>query len=242
MKNACCRKLSTRSLIIRARRGQASTAASTGQRRALRSLADALKGKQGRFRQNLLGKRVDYSGRSVIVVGPKLKLHQCGLPKKMALELFKPFIINKLIEKEHAHNVRTAGRMVDAEAEEAYEILDEIIETPLCAPEPRSDSPSPFDPGFPAGSHRRQGHPSPSDGVFRFQCRLRRRPDGGPCAAHRRSPHECANIMLSSKNLLKPASGEPIVSATLDMVLGAYYLTHIKTEGKGEGKAFGIYG
>ena len=110
-----------------ARRGQASTAAATGQRRALRSLADALKGKQGRFRQNLLGKRVDYSGRSVIVVGPKLKLYQCGLPKKMALELFKPFIINKLIEKEFAHNVRTAGRMVDSETEEAYEILDEII-------------------------------------------------------------------------------------------------------------------
>ena len=111
-----------------ARRGQTSVAASTGQRGALRSLADMLKGKQGRFRQNLLGKRVDYSGRSVIVVGPKLKLHQCGLPKKMALELFKPFIINKLIEKEYAHNVRSAGKMVEFETEEAYEILDEIIE------------------------------------------------------------------------------------------------------------------
>ncbi|MDP1620284.1 MAG: DNA-directed RNA polymerase subunit beta', partial [bacterium] len=110
-----------------ARRGQVSVTASTGQRRALRSLADTLKGKQGRFRQNLLGKRVDYSGRSVIVVGPKLKLHQCGLPKKMALELFKPFIINKLIERELAYNVRSAGKMVEGESEEAYEILDEII-------------------------------------------------------------------------------------------------------------------
>ncbi len=110
-----------------ARRGQVSVTASTGQRRALRSLADTLKGKQGRFRQNLLGKRVDYSGRSVIVVGPKLKLHQCGLPKKMALELFKPFIINKLIERELAYNVRNAGKMVEMESEESYEILDEII-------------------------------------------------------------------------------------------------------------------
>src|SRR5512135_1114252 len=110
-----------------ARRGQVSVTASTGQRRALRSLADTLKGKQGRFRQNLLGKRVDYSGRSVIVVGPKLKLHQCGIPKKMALELFKPFIINKLIERELAYNVRNAGKMVEAESEKSYEILDEII-------------------------------------------------------------------------------------------------------------------
>ncbi len=100
-----------------ARRSQVSVAASTGQRRPLRSLADTLKGKQGRFRQNLLGKRVDYSGRSVIVVGPKLKLHQCGLPKKMAMELFKPFIINKLIERELAYNVRSAGKMVEGESE-----------------------------------------------------------------------------------------------------------------------------
>jgi len=109
------------------RRNQTQVAASTGQRRPLKSVADMLKGKQGRFRQNLLGKRVDYSGRSVIVVGPELSLDQCGIPKKMALELFKPFIINKLIEKEYAHNVRIAGRMVDGEAEEAYEMLDEII-------------------------------------------------------------------------------------------------------------------
>ena len=222
-----------------ARRGQASTAASTGQRRALRSLADALKGKQGRFRQNLLGKRVDYSGRSVIVVGPQLKLHQCGLPKKMALELFKPFIINKLIEKEHAHNVRTAGRMVDAGAEEAYEILDEIIEHHYVllnrAPTLHRLSIQAFQPVLIEGKAIRL-HPMVCSA---FNADF----DGDQMAVHvpltDQARYECANIMLSSKNLLKPASGEPIVTATLDMVLGAYYLTHIKSEGKGLGKAFG---
>ncbi len=222
-----------------ARRGQASTAASTGQRRALRSLADALKGKQGRFRQNLLGKRVDYSGRSVIVVGPKLKLHQCGLPKKMALELFKPFIINKLIEKEFAHNVRTAGRMVDAETEEAYEILDEIIEHHYVllnrAPTLHRLSIQAFQPVLIEGKAIRL-HPMVCSA---FNADF----DGDQMAVHvpltDQARHESATIMLSSKNLLKPASGEPIVSATLDMVLGVYYLTHIKAEGKGKGKAFG---
>ncbi len=222
-----------------ARRGQASTAASTGQRRPLRSLADALKGKQGRFRQNLLGKRVDYSGRSVIVVGPKLKLYQCGLPKKMALELFKPFIINKLIEKEHAHNVRTAGRMVDAESEEAYEILDEIIPSHYVllnrAPTLHRLSIQAFQPVLIEGKAIRL-HPMVCSA---FNADF----DGDQMAVHvpltAESRNECATIMLSSKNLLKPASGEPIVSATLDMVLGVYYLTHIKTGTKGEGKAFG---
>ncbi len=222
-----------------ARRGQASTAASTGQRRALRSLADALKGKQGRFRQNLLGKRVDYSGRSVIVVGPKLKLHQCGLPKKMALELFKPFIINKLIEKEFAHNVRTAGRMVDAETEEAYEILDEIIEHHYVllnrAPTLHRLSIQAFQPVLIEGKAIRL-HPMVCEA---FNADF----DGDQMAVHvpltDQARHESATIMLSSKNLLKPASGEPIVSARLDMVLGAYYLTHIKPSGKGMGKVFG---
>ena len=222
-----------------ARRGQASAAASTGQRRALRSLADALKGKQGRFRQNLLGKRVDYSGRSVIVVGPKLKLHQCGLPKKMALELFKPFIINKLIEKELAHNVRTAGRMVDAETEEAYEILDEIIEYHYVllnrAPTLHRLSIQAFQPVLIEGKAIRL-HPMV---CAAFNADF----DGDQMAVHvpltDQAREESATIMLSSKNLLKPASGEPIVTATLDMVLGVYYLTHIKAEGKGKGKAFG---
>lgn len=221
-----------------ARRGQASTAASTGQRRALRSLADALKGKQGRFRQNLLGKRVDYSGRSVIVVGPKLKLHQCGLPKKMALELFKPFIIQKLIEKEFAHNVRTAGRMVDAETEEAYEILDEIIERHYVllnrAPTLHRLSIQAFQPVLIEGKAIRL-HPMVCSA---FNADF----DGDQMAVHvpltDQAREESANIMLSSKNLLKPASGEPIVSATLDMVLGAYYLTHVKAGAKGEGKMF----
>ncbi len=224
-----------------ARRGQASTAASTGQRRPLRSLADALKGKQGRFRQNLLGKRVDYSGRSVIVVGPTLKLHQCGLPKKMALELFKPFIINKLIEKEFAHNVRTAGRMVDAETEEAYEILDQIIEHHYVllnrAPTLHRLSIQAFQPVLIEGKAIRL-HPMVCSA---FNADF----DGDQMAVHvpltDQARYESANIMLSSKNLLKPASGEPIVSATLDMVLGMYYITHIKPEGvgKGRGKIFG---
>lgn len=222
-----------------ARRGQASTAASTGQRRSLRSLADALKGKQGRFRQNLLGKRVDYSGRSVIVVGPSLKLHQCGLPKKMALELFKPFIINKLIAKEFAHNVRTAGRMVDAETEEAYEILDEIIEHHYVllnrAPTLHRLSIQAFQPVLIEGKAIRL-HPMVCSA---FNADF----DGDQMAVHvpltDQARAESANIMLSSKNLLKPASGEPIVAATLDMVLGVYYLTHIKAGSKGEGKAFG---
>ncbi len=222
-----------------ARRGQASTAASTGQRRPLRSLADALKGKQGRFRQNLLGKRVDYSGRSVIVVGPQLKLYQAGLPKRMALELFKPFIIHKMIEKEYAHNVRTAGRMVDAEAEEAYEILDEIIERHYVllnrAPTLHRLSIQAFRPVLIEGKAI-QLHPlvcSAFNADF----------DGDQMAVHvpltDEARLESANLMLSSKNLLKPASGEPVVSPTLDMVLGIYYLTHIRKGAKGEGRVLG---
>jgi len=220
------------------RRGQASVAASTGQRRALRSLADVLKGKQGRFRQNLLGKRVDYSGRSVIVVGPKLKLHQAGLPKKMALELFKPFIINKLIEKEYAHNVRTAGRMVDAEAEEAYEILDEIIPHHYVllnrAPTLHRLSIQAFQPVLIEGKAI-QIHPMV---CAAFNADF----DGDQMAVHvpltDQARKESAELMLASRNLLKPASGEPIATPTLDMVLGIYYLTHIKAGAKGEGRAF----
>jgi len=221
-----------------ARKGQASVAASTGQRRSLRSLADALKGKQGRFRQNLLGKRVDYSGRSVIVVGPQLKLHQCGLPKKMALELFKPFIINKLIEKEYAHNVRTAGRMVDAEAEEAYEILDEIIEHHYVllnrAPTLHRLSIQAFQPVLIEGKAI-QVHPMV---CAAFNADF----DGDQMAVHvpltDQAREESRNVMLSAKNLLKPASGEPIAVPSQDIVLGAYYMTHMKDGMKGEGKAF----
>ena len=221
-----------------ARRSQVSVAASTGQRRALRSLADTLKGKQGRFRQNLLGKRVDYSGRSVIVVGPKLKLNQCGLPKKMALELFKPFIINKLIEKELAYNVRTAGKMVDGEAEEAYEILDEIISHHYVllnrAPTLHRLSIQAFHPILIEGKAI-QVHPMVCSA---FNADF----DGDQMAVHvpltDKARWESENLMLSSQNLLKPASGEPITTPTLDMVLGCYYLTHIVAGSKGEGKSF----
>jgi DNA-directed RNA polymerase subunit beta' len=221
-----------------ARRGQTSVAASTGQRRALRSLADMLKGKQGRFRQNLLGKRVDYSGRSVIVVGPQLKLHQCGIPKKMALELFKPFIINKLIEKEYAHNVRSAGKMVEFETEEAYEILDEIIEHHFVllnrAPTLHRLSIQAFQPVLIEGKAI-QIHPMV---CAAFNADF----DGDQMAVHvpltNEARKEAGNIMLSSKNLLKPASGEPITIPSQDMVLGCYYMTHTKKGLKGEGKLF----
>jgi len=210
------------------RRSHASIAASTGQKRPLRSLADSLKGKQGRFRQNLLGKRVDYSGRSVIVVGPQLKLHQVGLPKKMALELFKPFIINNLITKEYAHNVRMAGRMVDTEAEEAYEILDNIIKKHYVllnrAPTLHRLSIQAFQPVLIEGKAI-QVHPMV---CAAFNADF----DGDQMAVHvpltDKAREESANLMLSSKNLLKPASGEPITTPTLDIVLGIYYLTHIK--------------
>lgn len=221
-----------------ARRGQVSVTASTGQRRALRSLADTLKGKQGRFRQNLLGKRVDYSGRSVIVVGPKLKLHQCGLPKKMALELFKPFIINKLIERELAYNVRNAGKMVEAESEESYEILDEIISHHYVmlnrAPTLHRLSIQAFQPVLIEGKAI-QIHPMVCSA---FNADF----DGDQMAVHvpltDKAREEASNLMLSVRNLLKPASGDPITTPTLDMVLGCYYSTHIAPDSKGEGKAF----
>ncbi len=220
-----------------ARRGQASMS-STGQRRALRSLADSLKGKQGRFRQNLLGKRVDYSGRSVIVVGPSLKLHQVGIPKKMGLELFKPFIINKLIAAELAHNVRVAGRMVDNETEEAYAILESIIADHYVllnrAPTLHRLSIQAFQPVLIEGKAI-QLHPLV---CAAFNADF----DGDQMAVHvpltDQARWESANLMLSRKNLLKPASGDPIVSPSLDMVLGIYYLTHIKDGAKGEGRTF----
>ncbi len=220
------------------RRGQVSVAASTGQKRALRSLADTLKGKQGRFRQNLLGKRVDYSGRSVIVVGPNLKLNQCGIPKKMALELYKPFIINKLIERELAYNVRSAGKMVENESEEAYDILDEIISHHYVmlnrAPTLHRLSIQAFQPVLIEGKAI-QIHPMVCSA---FNADF----DGDQMAVHvpltDKARWECENLMLSSKNLLKPASGDPITIPTLDMVLGCYYITHIIAGKKGEGKIF----
>jgi len=220
------------------RRSQAQVAASTGQRRALKSVSDMLKGKQGRFRQNLLGKRVDYSGRSVIVIGPKLQLHQCGIPKKMALELFKPFIIHNLIEREYAHNVRTAGRMVDSEREEAYEMLDEIIDSHYVllnrAPTLHRLSIQAFQPVLIEGKAI-QLHPL---ACAAFNADF----DGDQMAVHvpltQKARKESSDIMLSSKNLLKPSSGEPITTPSQDIVLGAFYMTRIIEGKKGEGKSF----
>ena len=213
--------------------------ASTGQRRKLRSLADMLRGKQGRFRQNLLGKRVDYSGRSVIVVGPNLKLHQCGLPKKMALELFKPFVVSKLISREFAHNVRSANRLIDQAGDEVYDILEEVTKSRYVllnrAPTLHRLGFQAFQPVLIEGKAI-QVHPLV---CAAFNADF----DGDQMAVHvpltDAAQEEAKNIMLSSVNLLKPASGEPIMGPTHDMVLGCYFMSHIKSGLKGEGKIFG---
>ena len=168
------------SLLDNGRRGKAMTGAN---KRPLKSLADMIKGKGGRFRQNLLGKRVDYSGRSVIVVGPQLKLHQCGLPKKMALELFKPFIFNKLEVMGLATTIKAAKRMVESEEPIVWDILEEVIREHPVHAEPRADAAPPRHPGVRAGADRRQGDPAASAGVRGVQRRLRRRPDGRARAA-----------------------------------------------------------
>ena len=151
--------------------------------RALKSLSDMLKGKQGRFRQNLLGKRVDYSGRSVIVVGPTLRFHQCGLPKIMALELFKPFVMKKLVDVELAPNIKSAKRMVERRRHQVWDVLEDVIrEHPVLlnrAPTLHRLGIQAFEPVLVEG----QGHPDPPAGVRRLQRRLRRRPDGRPPAA-----------------------------------------------------------
>ena len=162
-------------LFDNGRRGRVITGAN---KRPLKSLADMLKGKQGRFRQNLLGKRVDYSGRSVIVVGPELKLHQCGLPKKMALELFKPFIYSRLDAKGLSTTVKQAKKLVEKEKPEVWDILDEVIREHPVLLEPRADAASSRHSGLRAGADRGQGDPAASAGVRGVQRRLRRRPDG----------------------------------------------------------------
>ncbi len=219
------------------RHGQAAMAA-TGQKRQLRSLADMLKGKQGRFRQNLLGKRVDYSGRSVIVVGPELKLHQCGLPKKMALELFKPFVIKKLIENNFAFNVRSAGKLIEQETNEVWDILDEVIKgrTVLLnrAPTLHRLGIQAFEPMLIEGKAI-QIHPMVCKA---FNADF----DGDQMAVHlpltSEAQNEAKEIMLSAKNLLKPATGDPIVIPSQDIVLGVYYMTKIKDGIVGEGEIF----
>ena len=168
------------SLIDNGRRGRA--VAGSGNHK-LKSLSDMLKGKQGRFRQNLLGKRVDYSGRSVIVVGPELKLHQCGLPKRMALELFKPFVMHALVARGLAHNIKSAKRIVERARPEVWDVLDEVIKHAAGAAEPRADAAPPRHPGVRAGADRGQRDPDPPAGLHRVQRRLRRRPDGRARAA-----------------------------------------------------------
>jgi DNA-directed RNA polymerase subunit beta' len=207
-----------------ARSGRA--VAATGQRRRLKSLSDLLKGKQGRFRQNLLGKRVDYSGRSVIVAGPELKINQCGLPKMMALELFKPFVIGELIEKEHAHNIRSASRLIELGETAVWDALDEVIKGKYVllnrAPSLHRLSIQAFQPVLIEG-RAIQLHPLVCKG---FNADF----DGDQMAVHLplsdKAQDEAKNIMAANKNLLKPADGSPILHIEQDIVLGCYYLTY----------------
>ena len=151
--------------------------------RPLKSLSDMLKGKQGRFRQNLLGKRVDYSGRSVIVIGPNLQLHQCGLPKLMALELFKPFVMKRLVDLELAQNIKSAKRMVERRRPQVWDVLEGVIKEHPVLLNRAPDAAPPGHPGLRARARRGQGHPGPPARVHGLQRRLRRRPDGRPPAA-----------------------------------------------------------
>ncbi len=226
------------SLIDNGRRGRA---VSVSGNHKLKSLSDMLRGKQGRFRQNLLGKRVDYSGRSVIVVGPELKLHQCGLPRRMALELFKPFVMRYLVQKDLAHNIKSARRLVERARPEVYDILEEVIkERPVLlnrAPTLHRLSVQAFEPVLIDGSAI-QIHPlvcSAFNADF----------DGDQMAVHvplsKEAVQEARDLMLSIHNMLLPSSGDPVVTPTLDMVLGCYYLTTIREGSKGEGNVFASF-
>ncbi|MBI2846644.1 MAG: DNA-directed RNA polymerase subunit beta' [Chloroflexi bacterium] len=222
-------------LIDNGRRGRAIAGSHNHK---LKSLSDMLRGKQGRFRQNLLGKRVDYSGRSVIVVGPELKLHQCGLPKRMALELFKPFVMHKLVSRGHAHNIKSAKRMVERGKPEAWDVLEEVIKVrPVLlnrAPTLHRLGIQAFEPVLIDGSAI-QIHPLVCTA---FNADF----DGDQMAVHvplsKAAVLEARKIMLSTNNLLSPSSSEPIVAPTLDMVMGCYYMTSSKKGAKGEGKTF----
>ncbi|MBT3864593.1 DNA-directed RNA polymerase subunit beta' [Candidatus Peregrinibacteria bacterium] len=214
------------------------TALNAGDKRKLRSLSDMLKGKQGRFRQNLLGKRVDYSGRSVIVVGPKLKMYQCGLPKLMALELFKPFIIGKLITRGYAHNIKNAEKLIQASKREVWDILEEVTKGHHVllnrAPTLHRLGIQAFQPILIEGKAI-QIHPLV---CAAFNADF----DGDQMAVHvplsKAAQEEAKALVVSSANLLKPSSGEPIITPTQDMVLGCYYLTKLIPGEKGEGTTF----
>ncbi|MBN1412020.1 MAG: DNA-directed RNA polymerase subunit beta' [Spirochaetales bacterium] len=206
--------------------------------RPLKSLSDMLRGKQGRFRQNLLGKRVDYSGRSVIVVGPELKLHQCGLPIKMALELYKPFIMKKLVERDVVYNIKKAKALVEQETPEVFAVLDEVVqEHPVLlnrAPTLHRLGIQAFEPVLVEGKAIKL-HPLV---CHAFNADF----DGDQMAVHvpltQAARAECWTLILSSKNLLDPANGSPITVPTQDMVLGINYLTRDKKGAHGEGKWF----
>jgi DNA-directed RNA polymerase subunit beta' len=220
------------------RKHSGTVAKSSSQKRNLKSLSDQLKGKQGLFRQNLLGKRVDYSGRSVIVVGPKLGMNQCGLPKNMALELFRPFVIAKIIQREMAFNVRGAGKLLEQPTDEIWEILEQVIEGKYVllnrAPTLHRLSIRAFQPILIEGKAI-QLHPLSCNG---FNADF----DGDQMAVHvplsEEAQFEAQELMASSKNLLRPASGEPTVAPSQDMVLGVYWMTKAVDGVKGEGKIF----
>ena len=222
-------------LIDNGRRGRPVTGPNN---RALKSLSDLLKGKQGRFRQNLLGKRVDYSGRSVIVVGPELKMYQCGLPKEMALELFKPFVMKDLVEKEKANNIKSARKMVERARPEVWDSLETVIKGhPVLlnrAPTLHRLGIQAFEPILVEGRAIKL-HPlvcTPFNADF----------DGDQMAVHlplsTEAQREAKMLMLASGNLLKPSDGEPVTVPTQDMILGSYYLTLVNPDDKGHGKIF----
>jgi len=222
-------------LLDNGRRGRAITGSN---KRPLKSLADMIKGKQGRFRQNLLGKRVDYSGRSVIVVGPTLKLHQCGLPKKMALELFKPFIFSKLQFRGLATTIKAAKKMVERESAEVWDILDEVIrEHPVMlnrAPTLHRLGIQAFEPTLVEGKAI-QLHPLVCTA---FNADF----DGDQMAVHvplsLEAQLEARTLMMATNNILSPANGEPIINPTQDVVLGLYYMSRERVGAKGEGMVF----
>ena len=222
-------------LLDNGRRGRAITGTN---KRPLKSLADMIKGKQGRFRQNLLGKRVDYSGRSVIVVGPQLRLHQCGLPKKMALELFKPFIFQKLQLRGEASTIKAAKRLVEREGPEVWDILEEVIrEHPVLlnrAPTLHRLGIQAFEPQLVEGKAI-QLHPLVCTA---FNADF----DGDQMAVHvplsLEAQLEARALMMSSNNILSPANGDPIIVPSQDVVLGLYYMTRERVGARGEGMFF----
>ncbi len=219
-------------LLDNSARHTKTTTASTGQKRQLKSIADILKGKQGRFRQNLLGKRTDYSGRSVIVVGPNLSLDKCGLPKRMALELFKPFIISQLIKREFVHNIRSANRFIESNRPEVWDILEEIIKDAHVllnrAPTLHRLGIQAFKPILIEGKAI-QLHPLV---CAAFNADF----DGDQMAVHvpltEQAKNEASELMLSAKNLLKPATGNPITTPRMDIVWGCYYITALENKEK----------